>query len=105
MATRSRFLAWELPQTEEPGGLQSMGSQSQTPPSGHTHAEGVCFFSVLQVNSLRFRRGGGLADVTQLVQGQGHRFQSSEASCLPPLHWPAASPAWVGLLISITSSP
>ena len=26
MATRSRFLAWELPQTEEPGGLQ-MGSQ------------------------------------------------------------------------------
>ena len=30
MATHSRILAWETPWTEEPGGLQSMGSQSQT---------------------------------------------------------------------------
>ena len=28
MATNSCILAWEIPQTEEPGGLQSMGSQS-----------------------------------------------------------------------------
>ena len=27
MATHSSFLAWEIPWTEEPGGLQSMGSQ------------------------------------------------------------------------------
>ena len=27
MATPSSILAWEIPQTEEPGGLQSMGSQ------------------------------------------------------------------------------
>ena len=27
MATRSSILAWEIPWTEEPGGLQSMGSQ------------------------------------------------------------------------------
>ena len=27
MATLSRLLAWETPWTEEPGGLQSMGSQ------------------------------------------------------------------------------
>ena len=27
MATYSRILAWEIPWTEEPGGLQSMGSQ------------------------------------------------------------------------------
>ena len=27
MATHSRILAWEIPRTEEPGGLQSMGSQ------------------------------------------------------------------------------
>ena len=32
MATYSNTLAWKIPQTEEPGGLQSMGSQkSQTP--------------------------------------------------------------------------
>ena len=27
MATHSRMLAWRIPWTEEPGGLQSMGSQ------------------------------------------------------------------------------
>ena len=27
MATHSSILAWEIPQTEKPGGLQSMGSQ------------------------------------------------------------------------------
>ena len=31
METHSTILAWEIPQIEEPGGLQSMGSQkSQT---------------------------------------------------------------------------
>ena len=29
MASHSRILAWGIPWTEEPGGLQSMGSQSQ----------------------------------------------------------------------------
>ena len=27
MATHSNILAWEIPWTEEPGGLQSMGSK------------------------------------------------------------------------------
>ena len=30
IATHSSILAWRIPWTEEPGGLQSMGSQSQT---------------------------------------------------------------------------
>ena len=30
MATHSSVLAWETPGTEEPGGLQFMGLQSQT---------------------------------------------------------------------------
>ena len=30
MATHSSILAWEIPGTEEPGRLQSMGSQGQT---------------------------------------------------------------------------
>ena len=30
MATYSSILAWRIPWTEEPGGLQSMGSQSWT---------------------------------------------------------------------------
>ena len=31
MAIQSRILVWRIPRTEEPGRLQSMGSQSQTP--------------------------------------------------------------------------
>ena len=30
MATHSSFRAWRIPRTEEPGRLQSMGSQSRT---------------------------------------------------------------------------
>ena len=30
MATHSSLLTWEIPWTEEPGGLHSMGSQSRT---------------------------------------------------------------------------
>ena len=30
MAAHSSILAWRIPRTEEPSGLQSMGSQSQT---------------------------------------------------------------------------
>ena len=30
MATHSSILAWRIPRTEEPGGLQSLGLQSQT---------------------------------------------------------------------------
>ena len=30
MATHSSILAWRIPLAEEPGGLQSVGSQSQT---------------------------------------------------------------------------
>ena len=30
MAAHSNILAWSIPRTEEPGGLQSVGSQSRT---------------------------------------------------------------------------
>ena len=33
MATYSSILAWEIPRTEDPGRIRSMGSQSQTQPS------------------------------------------------------------------------
>ena len=40
MTTHSSILAWKIPQTEEPGGLQSMGvTKSQTRVSTHTHAQ------------------------------------------------------------------
>ena len=36
MVTHSSILAWEIPWTEEPGGLQFTGSQSQTQLSTHS---------------------------------------------------------------------
>ena len=37
MATHSNILVWKIPWTEEPGGLQSVGSQSQTQLSMHAY--------------------------------------------------------------------
>ena len=39
MATHSSTLAWEIPWTEEPDGLQSRGSQSQLNNSSQVHNE------------------------------------------------------------------
>ena len=44
MATHSSLLAWRIPRTEEPGGLQTLGSQSWTRlrlRAAHTHGSGV----------------------------------------------------------------
>ena len=43
MTTHSSFLVWRIPLTEEAGGLQSMGSQSQTQLKelSTAHAEGL----------------------------------------------------------------
>ena len=46
MATHSSILTWEIPGTEEPGGLQSTGSQSQTRLSTHTALHCASFLDV-----------------------------------------------------------
>ena len=43
--TPSSILAWKIPQTAGPGGLQPMGSQSQTQVSAHTQSEMRCVVS------------------------------------------------------------
>ena len=40
MATHSSVLTWEIPWTEEPGRLQTAGSQSLTRPCMHAHSVG-----------------------------------------------------------------
>ena len=42
MATHSTVLVWRMPWTKESAGLQSLGPQSRTLPSGHTW----CLYSV-----------------------------------------------------------
>ena len=39
MATHSRILAWRIPRTEEPGGLQSRHKLSDTTERGHMHGQ------------------------------------------------------------------
>ena len=39
MATHCSILVWKIPWTEEPGGLQSLASQSRTRLSGWTHTQ------------------------------------------------------------------
>ena len=49
MATHSCILAWEIPWTEEPGGLQSMGLQGvgHDWATGHTHTRTINLSSTL----------------------------------------------------------
>ena len=42
MAAHSRILAWQIPQTEEPGGLQSTGSQRVGRGLETEHADTTC---------------------------------------------------------------
>ena len=39
MATHSSILAWKVPWTEEPGGLQSMGHKESDTTEGLTHTQ------------------------------------------------------------------
>ena len=41
MATHANILAWRIPWTEEPGGLQSMGSQRV----GHDRSDLACTYA------------------------------------------------------------
>ena len=45
MATHSSILAWRIPWTEEPGGLQSMGLQRV----GHNSVTNTCLIGASQV--------------------------------------------------------
>ena len=52
MATHSSILAWEIPCTEDPGGLQSMGSQSRTELTVYTTATIPAIWCVSLFNCL-----------------------------------------------------
>ena len=52
MATHSSTLAWKIPWMEEPGRLQSMGSQSRTRLSNFTFT--FHFNTVLNINDINF---------------------------------------------------
>ena len=41
MATHSHIFAWKIPWTEEPGGLQSMGKESDTTEQLSMHTQSI----------------------------------------------------------------
>ena len=58
MATHSSVLAWEIPWTEEPGGLQSLGSQKESEMaeqlnSNRSGGVGSIFCSVLVISFIK----------------------------------------------------
>ena len=57
MATHSRILAWKIPWTEEPGGLQSMGGK-ESDKTMHTHTSCFrgrgCFLCLQVLCSLKY---------------------------------------------------
>ena len=54
MTTHPSILAWRIPWTEEPGGLQSMGSQSQDLPYQNAESlktgQGLCLLCIISVS-------------------------------------------------------
>ena len=53
MATHFSILAWRIPRTEEPGGLQSMGSQRVGHTEPYTYFLSVCFPKAKQSESVK----------------------------------------------------
>ena len=79
MAARSSVLVWRIPWTEEPGGLQSRGSQSQTGLSAPAHTR-------LWVGGDGGGRNGGRAGLLKRVGGH-----PAEGVC-----------EWVGRVLEMT---
>ena len=64
MATHSSILAWRIPRTEEPGRLQSMGSQRVR----HDWAHGKRKVIERDIRSLNKKEGGDLGKISVLEQ-------------------------------------
>ena len=90
MAAHSSILAWQIPWTEEPGGLQSMGSQSvrhdwmtkhwatpfrRAPPSGLNHFPKALPPNTitLEVKASTYELGEGETQHSVHNTGRGHR--------------------------------
>ena len=70
MATRSRILAWEIPWTEEPGGLKSEGSQRVGLDLGTKQATTLTLYSI----EIKCR---GKASLLLIQHKQGKRIEGA----------------------------
>ena len=84
MATHSSILAWRIPWTEEPGGLQSMGSQSQTRLSDLGQILYLFWVSLSSSTEIMtFPCQGHCEDSTCLRSGEGARLLRAKITTSP----------------------
>ena len=81
MATLSSTLAWRIPRTEEPGGLQSMGSQR----GGHDQEASPLACPEVSIPELSLRTG--------------HPFHWDKLDASGPTVHPTGNPALPGFLL------
>ena len=93
MAAHSRILAWEIPRTEEPGGLQSMGSQRNqhdlvtkrqlvpVPPVPRPGRHRTCIPSLAPHHTLMWLWSSHSPTPNPGFLVYGHGFQSLEQRC------------------------
>ena len=102
MATHSKILAWKIPWTEEPGGLQFMGLQRV----GHDWAKHVCACTHTHTHRLNIKNSLTLLFIAHSVSSPAANplvyFQSvSEPTAFPPLPslppWSSHHPIFPGL--------
>ena len=70
MATHSSVLAWRIPWTEEPGGLQSMGSQGV----GQDWVTNTCLWVLREQYSIQSANQAGHFHLTSLLRGWGREI-------------------------------
>ena len=87
MATHSSILAWRIPWTEEPGGLQSMGSQSWTQLKQlSTHIKSRLFG--WGVSGVSDHQVGVLSDNAANTQQWSEGRREMQSSVKIPSRWP-----------------
>ena len=74
MATHSSTLAWRIPWTEEPGRLQSMGSQRV----GHDWATSPSVLTAV-LDSEFYKQGSFLVELTYLMRGSGKEITEHQS--------------------------
>ena len=94
MATHSSILAWRIPWTEEPGGLQSIGSQKV----GHDWSDLACthqlYLNISEYSETWKMTQPGLVTCPILAQEESTMTPGSGLGCLP---WTGQVPAFTVL--------
>ena len=81
MATHSSILAWKIPWTEEPGGLQSMGSQKSQTRLGDDNTRTHTGISSVGVQDMLF---GGVPEHSDGETLGRHRVYGQQGSAITP---------------------